>query len=59
MSNDRQWLVDTLRHLGYAQAADDAARVLPDQVSLDEVLKFTDRYGISRDEVTSLMGGSP
>jgi hypothetical protein len=59
MSNDRQWLIDMLRRLGYAQAADEAARVLPDQVSQDEVLKFADRYGISRDEINSLMGGSP
>ncbi len=59
MSNDRQWLVNMLRRLGYAQAADEAARVLPDQVSMDEVLKFADRHGISRDEVNSLMGGSP
>jgi hypothetical protein len=33
--------------------------VLPEQVSLDEVIKFTDRFGISRDEVMSRMGGSP
>jgi len=59
MPNDRQWLVDTLRRLGYAQVADEAARVLPEQVSLDEVIKFTDRFGISRDEVISRMGGSP
>jgi hypothetical protein len=59
MPNDRQWLVDTLRRLGYTQAADEAARVLPEQVSLDEIIKFTDRFGISRDEVISRMGGSP
>jgi len=59
MPNDRQWLVDTLRRLGYAQVADEAARVLPEQVSLDEVIKFTDGFGISRDEVISRMGGSP
>jgi hypothetical protein len=59
MSLDRQWLVDTLRRLGYAQAADEAARVLPEQVSMEEIRKFADRYGISRDEVISRMGGSP
>jgi hypothetical protein len=59
MSHDRQWLVDTLRRLGYTQAAEDAARELPEQVSLEEVEKFADRYGISRDEVISRMGGSP
>jgi hypothetical protein len=59
MSQDRQWLVDTLRHLGYTEAADAAARELPDPVSLEEVTKFADRYNISRDEVISQMGGSP
>jgi hypothetical protein len=59
MSQDRQWLVDTLRRLGYTEAADDAVRDLPDPVSLEEVTKFADRYGISRDEVISQMGGSP
>ena len=59
MSQDRQWLVDTLRRLGYTEAADDAVRELPDPVSLEEVTKFADRYGISRDEVISQMGGSP
>ena len=59
MSKDRQWLVNTLRRLGYAEAADDAVRELPDPVSLEEVTKFADRYGISRDEVISQMGGSP
>jgi len=59
MSHDRQWLVDTLRRLGYTQAADDAARELPERISLEEMEKFADRYGISRDEVMSRMGGSP
>src|ERR671936_3204063 len=56
MSLDRQWLVDTPRRLGYAPAADEAARVLPEQVSMEEIRKFADRYGISRDEVISRMG---
>jgi hypothetical protein len=59
MPQDRQWLVDTLRRLGYSQAADDAERELPDQVSLEEIQKFADRHGLSRDEVVSRMGGSP
>jgi hypothetical protein len=59
MSQDRQWLIDMLRHLGYTQAAEDAARELPDPVPMEEVMKFANRYGISRDEVMGLMGGSP
>ena len=59
MSHDRQWLVNSLRRLGYPEAAEDAARELPERVSVEEIEKFADRYGISRDEVISRMGGSP
>jgi hypothetical protein len=59
MPQDRQWLVNTLRRLGYTEAAEEAARELPDPVSQDEIMKFADRYNISRDEVISQMGGSP
>jgi hypothetical protein len=59
MSQDRQWFVDTLRNLGYTEAADAAASELPDPVSMEELRKFADRYNISRDEVMSQMGGSP
>jgi hypothetical protein len=59
MSQDRQWFVNTLRRLGYTEAADAAERELPGVVSLEELKKFADQYGISRDEVMSQMGGSP
>ena len=59
MSQDRQWFVDTLRRLGYTEAAEAAARELPDPVSMEELRTFADRYNISRDEVMSQMGGSP
>jgi hypothetical protein len=56
---DRSWFVQILRHLGYTREADAALRELPDQLSLDQVIEFGDRYGISRDELMSRMGGSP
>ena len=59
MPQDRQWFVQTLRRLGYTEAAEEAARTLPDPVSLEEIRQFADRYNISRDEVISQMGGSP
>ena len=59
MSHDRQWVVDALRRLGYTQAADEAAQELPDPVSVEQLLDFADRHGISKDEVISRMGGSP
>ena len=59
MSQDRQWVIDLLRRLGYTRAAEEAARELPDPVSMDEIRKFGDRHGISRDDLTSQLGGSP
>jgi hypothetical protein len=59
MAYDRQWVVDQLRRLGYTQEADDAARTLPDQVSEEALRAFSDRHGLSRDELMSRMGGSP
>ena len=59
MSQDRQWVIDLLRRLGYTQAAEEAARELPDPVSMEEIKKFGNRHGISHDEIMSQMGGSP
>jgi hypothetical protein len=59
MAQDRQWVVDTLRRLGYVHEAEEAARVLPDQVDMEQLREFGDRVGISVAEVTSRMGGSP
>jgi hypothetical protein len=59
MGQDRQWVVDTLRRLGYVPEAEEAARVLPDPVEVEQLKKFGDRHGISVAELTSRMGGSP
>lgn len=59
MGQDRQWVVDTLRRLGYEGAAEEAARDLPDPVDIEELKKFGDQHGISVSELTSRMGGSP
>lgn len=59
MAYSRKWVVEILRHIGYSQAADEALRVLPEHVELKELQEFGDKYGISRDELTSRMGGSP
>jgi hypothetical protein len=55
----RQHVVDLLRRTGFAEAAEDAARTLPDPVELDDVLRFLAPYGITRDDLISEMGGSP
>jgi hypothetical protein len=59
MAYTKQWLVDLLRRLGYTEAAEDASRELPDEFDLEQLQEFGDRHGISRDEVTDAMGGSP
>ena len=59
MGYSKKWVVDTLLRLGYQQAADDALRVLPDQIDLKELQAFGDRHGISRDTLIDRMGGSP
>ena len=59
MSQDRQWVIDLLRRLGYTRAAEEAARELPDPVTMEEIKKFGDRHGISHDDIMSEMGGSP
>ena len=55
----RQRMVKFLRELGYTQAADEALRDLPDVVDEKEAQEWCERQGISRDELISLMGGSP
>jgi hypothetical protein len=59
MAYSRQWLVDTLRRLGFPQEADEALRVLPDEFDREQLLEFADQHGIDRSMVTDRMGGSP
>ena len=59
MAQDKQWVVETLRRLGYVHEAEEAARVLPDPVEMEQLSEFGDRYGISVADLTSQMGGSP
>jgi hypothetical protein len=59
MAYTRQWLVALLRRLGYEQAADEALRVLPDELDYKQLREFGDRHGIDRDVLTDRMGGSP
>ena len=59
MAYDKQSVIHLLQRLGYQEQADDAARELPDPVSLDDLIAFGDKHNISRDELTNRMGGSP
>jgi hypothetical protein len=46
MANDRRQMIAFLRRLGYTQAADEAERVLPDPVSMEQFCKFAEGYGM-------------
>jgi hypothetical protein len=59
MAYSRQWVVDTLRRLGFAQEADEALRVLPDEIDRQQLQEFGDRYGLDSSMLTDRMGGSP
>jgi hypothetical protein len=55
----RQYVVDRLRQMGMSQAADEAARVLPDPVDLGQMAAFCEEHGLSREQFVDRMGGSP
>lgn len=55
----RKHVVDLLRRAGYPDRADEARRVLPDPVDLDDVLRWAGQLGMTRDELISAIGGSP
>ena len=59
MAYSRQWVVDTLRRLGFTQAADDALRDLPEEFDREELREFGDQHGIDLSTLTDRMGGSP
>jgi hypothetical protein len=59
MGYSRQWLVDTLRRLGFPQEADEALRDLPDDIDREQLLEFADQHGMDRGMLTDRMGGSP
>jgi hypothetical protein len=59
MEVTRQHVLDVLRRAGFADAAEELSGVLPDTVDLDKIQPYLTPYGITRDVLTSQMGGSP
>jgi hypothetical protein len=55
----RQHVIDVLNRLGYTELAEEASRVLPDPVDGDRLEALAIQYGLTRDDFTSQMGGSP
>jgi hypothetical protein len=59
MQVTRQHVLKILRRAGFTEVAEELSRVLPDQIDLDELEGMLIPYGISKDVLTSTMGGSP
>jgi hypothetical protein len=55
----RQNVIDVLNRLGYAELAEEASRVLPDPVDVDQLAELGLQHGLTRDALISRMGGSP
>jgi hypothetical protein len=52
-------VVDVLNRLGYTQLAEEASRVLPDPVDINQLEELGIQYGLTHDDLISGMGGSP
>ena len=59
MQVTRQHVVDILRMAGLAELAEEAQRTLPDPLEYKQAERFLARYSITKDELISIMGGSP
>jgi SpoVK/Ycf46/Vps4 family AAA+-type ATPase len=55
----RQNVIDVLNRAGYRELAEEASRVLPDPVDVDQLAELGMQYGVTRDDLISRMGGSP
>ena len=55
----REYVADRLRRQGFPELADLALRELPDPVDVDQLETWGMRYGVSKDDLISQMGGSP
>lgn len=59
MPYSRQEVVRMLRQAGFGETADEAMRDLPDPVDLDHLREWGRQRGITREVLTSQLGGSP
>lgn len=59
MQYTKRELVHLLRQAGFPEAAEDAARDLPDPVDRELIEEWGARRGITRDVLISQLGGSP
>jgi hypothetical protein len=59
MSVSKEWAVSLLSSLGFENAAAEAARTLPEELDMEQLIEFGDQHGISRSDLVDRMGGSP
>jgi hypothetical protein len=59
MEYSRREIVTILRRTGYTELAEEAERVLPDPIDIDQLTAFAQAHGLNRDDFVSGMGGSP
>jgi hypothetical protein len=59
MQVTKRHVVEVLRMAGLSQVAEEANRSLPDEMTLERAEQFVGRYGITKDQLISRMGGSP
>ena len=59
MQYSKRELVTLMRRTGYTELAEEAERVLPDPVGIDQLTDFAQAHGLSRDDFINEMGGSP
>jgi hypothetical protein len=57
--SSRQHVIDVLNRAGYAELAEEASRVLPDPVAIDQLEELAFQHGVTRDDLINRMGGSP
>ena len=55
----RQHVIDLLNRLGHNQLAEEASRVLPDPVGIEQLENWYLQHGLSVDDMISQSGGSP
>jgi hypothetical protein len=59
MQVTKRHIVEVLRMAGLSQVAEEANRSLPDEMTMEHAEQFVGRYGITKDQLISRMGGSP
>jgi hypothetical protein len=59
MKISRQHLTDVLRKAGLPDVAEEVQLTMPEAMDLDEAAAWCGRRGITKDQLISLIGGSP